>query len=529
MDLRSSASTNATETKSITLSPEEREWITSHLVLRVGVVTNWAPFSYLRPDGTLSGIDIDFMNLISQRTGLKFEVIREENWETLATNWDQLDMVCSVAEATLREQVADFTRPYATTPFVIVEREGEETFGFGAVLRGRKIALPRRYLMTQRLAEEMPSARVILVASQEECFEMVAKEKVDATIVNLLIASQYLNTHPRIRLSISGVVPEPHLPLRFAVRKGLPVGILDKALASISREEMDDIFTKHLLFGLESRERVGLIQRRARNVLIAAGIVGLLLAFWNVFIRKEIRARRKAEAELREANQSTQVFAHSLSHDLRGPLRAITAFAGLLKSDQYEKLDRDGRDYLERIITAGTHMDKMITDVLTYSRTSNSEWPMESVELEPLVHHLIESFPPEQRQCFQIVSPLRAVRGNGTLLTQCLENLLSNGVRFVPAGRTPQVIIRDQQEDSKVTVFVEDNGIGIDPKDQQRIFQIFERAAPSGYTGTGIGLAVVSKAVERMGGSAGVKSEVGRGSRFWIRLPSASYPPFPRC
>jgi signal transduction histidine kinase len=83
------------------------------------------------------------------------------------------------------------------------------------------------------------------------------------------------------------------------------------------------------------------------------------------------------------------------------------------------------------------------------------------------------------------------------------------------------VVIRAAEKDSSVTVFVEDNGIGVKPKDQQRIFRIFERAAPSDYKGTGIGLAVVAKAAERMDGSVGVQSEIGNGSRFWIRLPIA--------
>ena len=84
------------------------------------------------------------------------------------------------------------------------------------------------------------------------------------------------------------------------------------------------------------------------------------------------------------------------------------------------------------------------------------------------------------------------------------------------------MVIRAAQENSEVTVFVEDNGIGIEPKDQTRVFKIFERAAPVDYKGTGIGLAVVAKAAERMGGSVGVESEFGKGSRFWIRLPGAS-------
>jgi signal transduction histidine kinase len=524
------ASTNAAAGVPVTLSPEERQWITRHPILRVGVSTNWAPFSYTLPDGSLNGIDIDLLNIISRRTGLRFELIPYESREAVAANWDKLDMVCSVGHSPLREQVAEFTREYSMTPLVIVEREGEETYGTAAVLGNRRLALPRRHLTTQIATNRLPSAQVIFTATQQESFELVAKKKADATIANLFIASQYLNSHPHIKLAISGVLANSSISLRMAVHRdldgGLPLAILDKGLASISQGFLDHVISKHLLFGLESSPRARLLRKRAMQVLIAAGIAGLLLTLWNLFMRREIRARRKAEAELREANESMQIFSHSLSHDLRAPLRGITGFAELLnellKKANYEKLAREGQSFLDIILTSSSQMDKMITDVLAYSRATKSKWPMETVALDPLVHQLIEGFPPEQRPYFHILSKLPAVRGNATLLSQSLTNLLSNAVRFVPGDRPPHVVIRAAEEGANVTIFVEDNGIGIKPEDQQRIFRVFERAAPANYKGTGIGLAVVAKAAERMDGSVGVESEIGKGSRFWIRVPVAS-------
>ncbi len=523
------AATNVAEARGVpvTLSLEERECIARHPVMRVGVLTNLAPFSYVLPDGKLSGINNDILDLISQRTGLRFELIPYKSAEDLEANREHWDIACGIAKSPERAQLFDFTKDYSRSPLVIVEREGEEIFGPAAVLGRRRLALPRRQMTTQIATNRLPaSASVILAGTQQECFDLVAKKKADATIVNLFVASQYLNGHPELKLAISGVLVKSDMPLRVAVRRdldhGLPVGILEKGLDSISREELDDIFAKHLMFGLQSRHRLLLMEKRAKQALIATAIAGLLLILWNLFMRKEIRVRRKAESKLQEANESMQVFSHSLSHDLRAPLRGITGFAQVLKEDCYEKLNREEQGYLERIIASGSRMDKMIADVLAYSRATSSDWPMDTVELDPLVHQLIDGVPPEQRQYFQIDSTLPAVRGNPTLLTQILENLLSNAVRFVPKERTPQVVIRATQEDSEVTVFVEDNGIGVEPKDQKRIFQIFERAAPADYKGTGIGLAVVAKAAERMDGRVGVESEVGKGSRFWIRLPGAS-------
>src|ERR1041385_8207587 len=118
--------------------------------------------------------------------------------------------------------------------------------------------------------------------------------------------------------------------------------------------------------------------------------------------------------------------------------------------------------------------------------------------------------------------PLPGVVGHGATLAQVFANLLANGIKFVPRERAPEVRIRAEQLDGRVRLWVEDNGIGIAPEHHERIFRVFERLHPvSVYPGTGIGLALVRKGIERMGGSVGVESELGRGSRFWIELPAA--------
>jgi signal transduction histidine kinase len=111
------------------------------------------------------------------------------------------------------------------------------------------------------------------------------------------------------------------------------------------------------------------------------------------------------------------------------------------------------------------------------------------------------------------------VRGNEASLTQCISNLLDNAVKFVAPGAVPQVRIRSERVNGHVTLWFEDNGIGMDGEAKQKLFQMFQRVHGSNYPGTGIGLAIVRKAVERMGGEVGVESEPGKGSRFWLWLP----------
>jgi signal transduction histidine kinase len=127
----------------------------------------------------------------------------------------------------------------------------------------------------------------------------------------------------------------------------------------------------------------------------------------------------------------------------------------------------------------------------------------------------------EPRAGIRIDGPLKTVRGHEAYLTQCVTNLLDNAVKFVPAGRKPAVRIWSESIDGQVRLWIEDNGIGIAKEAQERVFGIFQRVhAESTYPGTGIGLAIVRRAVERMGGAVGVESEPGHGSRFWVRLPA---------
>ena len=122
-----------------------------------------------------------------------------------------------------------------------------------------------------------------------------------------------------------------------------------------------------------------------------------------------------------------------------------------------------------------------------------------------------------------MAEPLPTVLGHGTTLAQVFANLVGNAVKFVPAGRVPEVVIRAQPNGDRVRVWVEDNGIGIAPEHHERIFRVFERLhRAEDYPGTGIGLAIVRKGVERMGGAVGLESALGSGSKFWIELPRAS-------
>ena len=234
------------------------------------------------------------------------------------------------------------------------------------------------------------------------------------------------------------------------------------------------------------------------------------------------RAVAERTAKLRESIEELESFSYSLSHDMRAPLRAITSFSEILETRFAEKLGREGKDLLDRVISSAVRLDRLIRDVLAYSRVTLAPIEREPLEPEKLIRQIIQEHPSfqEPNAEIRVRTPLLAISGHEASLTQCIYNLLCNAVKFVPKGTKPQIQIWTEPIENYVRLWIEDNGIGIPAEAKDRMFLMFQRFHRSAdYEGTGIGLAIVRKAVERMGGKVGVESEPGRGSRFWLLLP----------
>jgi signal transduction histidine kinase len=227
--------------------------------------------------------------------------------------------------------------------------------------------------------------------------------------------------------------------------------------------------------------------------------------------------------ELCETICELEAFSYSVSHDMRAPLRAMQSFASFLKEEYGDKLDPRGINYLEQIMRSSTRLDHLIQDVLSYTRILHAPLPMLSVDLDRLVRDIVEtSHGQSAKSSISVTGPLPKVIGNEALLTQVISNLLSNGLKFVSRGTIPHVEITAEEIDHSVWIKFRDNGIGIAREDHNRIFRLFERInAPSEYEGTGIGLTIVRKAVERMSAQLGFESEPGKGSNFWVQLKKA--------
>jgi PAS domain S-box-containing protein len=227
-------------------------------------------------------------------------------------------------------------------------------------------------------------------------------------------------------------------------------------------------------------------------------------------------------AELQAANQDLEEFTYSISHDLR----AIQGFAQILLKDLDESLDSKYLKYLQRIVANVQQLDTLITDLLTYSRLRRARIDLEPLNLSSVLAQVLTQLDSEihkQQARVQIEEPLPTVQANRLILIQVLTNLLFNAVKFVAEGVQPQVRVWAEERETQTRLWIEDNGIGIASEQQQQIFSPFTRLhTEKEYPGTGIGLAIVRKGIERMGGQVGVESQLGQGSRFWVALPTAT-------
>lgn len=241
------------------------------------------------------------------------------------------------------------------------------------------------------------------------------------------------------------------------------------------------------------------------------------LSMQNEILEARVRERT---AKLEDTVNDLETFSYSITHDMRAPLRAMQGFSRMLLDEYANKLDAEGLDYLSRIAGSANRLDLLIRDVLSYSNVVRAKMVPVPVDLDQLVRSILAEYPGLQPPQANVIteSPLPTVMGNEAFLTQVLSNLISNAAKFVPHGKKPEIRIKSQELDNWVRLLVIDNGIGIPRDHQAGLFRLFHRAR-NDYPGTGIGLAVVKKAVERMGGRVGLESEVGKGSTFWVDLP----------
>ncbi|MDY6934553.1 MAG: AAA family ATPase [Spirochaetota bacterium] len=241
----------------------------------------------------------------------------------------------------------------------------------------------------------------------------------------------------------------------------------------------------------------------------------------NVELEERVEERT---ARLEAANKDLESFSYSVSHDLRAPLRAISGFAQIISRRHRDSLNEEGRHYFDNIVQASSQMDQLINDLLDYSRVGRQSVSIQPIPLSEVFSWIKSSLSDRVKETGSricVSDDLPVVLGDKTLLIQIFTNLIDNALIYHDSSVIPEVRVSWCNESDRAVIYVSDNGIGISTEYHEKIFRIFQRLhSQDEYHGTGIGLAIVKKSVELLGGHVSVKSEVGGGSTFIVELLS---------
>jgi signal transduction histidine kinase len=310
-----------------------------------------------------------------------------------------------------------------------------------------------------------------------------------------------------------------------------------KLTKELSRQTSQDPFAEVQQQNQELLAAFGELERRQNELALMN--LELEEAKRQLTLHNEQLESRVSErtAELKASLNQMERFCYSIAHDLKAPLRAINGWTLMLREDYEPAFDEAGKNCTARIVEAASRMDILIADLLEYGQLTHMEVESSSLNLRQEIDKVIEGLREEiasKNATIEVQGDLPRVVANSTLLRQALSNLIENGLKFVKGGVLPSLKIWAEKRSMQAKagnlvpttrLWIKDNGIGIAAVSEERIFKVFQRlhGEHSAYPGTGIGLALVQKAIERMNGTVGVESDDGKGSRFWIELPSCPH------
>lgn len=521
----------------IGLTDVEKIWIKEHPVIRAGHDVTYAPYSLQDRGGMIVGIDPDFLELVAQRTGLKFHNETRASWPVMLEAFQarEVDVLPSVDTSPERDAYMAYSTAYTLAPNVIITRNDAPYLLDLRDLAGRAVGVPRGYAgLIKDLKKHAPGHQAVEYDNTLECYRAVARGEVFASVGDVANAAYLIKSNHLSNLRLGGVISESS-EIYFGIRKDWPelVSIFDKAIASFTPLERKRINDRWIALDYEESHWWARAFKIAAGIAVVAVLIFLLVFLHNRRLERELTERRRIQRELEEAHmqlarvsEEKSELLRMVAHDLRSPLTGVILGTDLLKADG----GRDPQifhDTLDQMRSTAQQMIRLTNDLVDVNalEAGRRVYQWGEVDLSALLHETVTAL--SERAARKLIrlrllaeEPEMLVHSDASALRQVADNLISNALKYSPAHT--EVVIELRRNGTGYHLYVRDQGPGISGEDRQKLFQKYARghAMPTGgEKSTGLGLWIVQRVVVGLHGEVQCVSEAGRGATFIVSLP----------
>ena len=529
------------------LTPEEKDWLSAHPVIRVGGDRAWAPVEFIGAQDAFEGIAVDYLDILSKQLDVRFEFDMTSDWKTVVRKLKdrELDMFSAAAATPSRKEYASFTPPYLSLPAVIFSRRTSPVGPSITALEGKRVASVRNYAITEFLKRADAGLTLVETDSVDQGLEYLRKEKVDAYIGSILVTGHAIRKAGLTNIVVTGQTPFG-INVSMGIRKDWPVfaKVMHRALSHISEQQHTKIVGRWI--GVEVPNPPN--YRLLLAISIAVALVILAAAVWiwvlrmkamrlandlssrNVDLRNEITERMVAEQRAQSANRAKSEFLANISHEFRTPLNAIVGYIQLIRMELGNRHEKGKvAEYTEDLNTASGQLLSLVNNTLDLSVIEEKSFTLDIrdvavSEVFKDVGTIIQ--PALDAKRIDLIWPTTqsiVVKADKERLNQILLNVIDNAVKYSPEDSRIIIAVK-VVKNREVEFSVTDPGIGMDQETIEKVFRPFTRGddpMTRSSVGAGLGLSISERLVRLHGGRMEIDSTPGQGTCVRFCLPRA--------
>ena len=520
------------------LSDSEKAWVKDHPKLRVGFSSAYAPYSMPIGHGKMEGIDIDYLGLISKRTGIEFETVIFPTWPEVTREFKagHIDVLTGLGRSKTDEDQVIFAGPYLLVPHVIVTRTDQPYLLQASDLRGVRVGVAKGYLVSGSLVEAMLSDSIVVpFDSEQDVLKALSRGLIDATLDDSVNAAYVIKSLHLTNLRLGSAIDNPsgnYFGLRTELR--VAAEMIDRAVSTITTDERRAIDDRWIVADTQPNRWL-LAFKVAAAVAAASMIVFLLVYAHNRKLRSELNERLRVQRELEDTHlrlakaiEQKTALLRMVAHDIRSPLTGI-----LLAADFAPGLDPSDEANLKALLgeirASAVHLSHLVEDVLDAQASEDGDRVYQREEIdcavlakEAVAAHAKAALRKEISVKLTLGAPTLRFQTDPSAFRQVADNLLSNAIKYTRPGSTVGLSLVLSEKGLRLAV--SDEGPGISPTDRDRIFLRYGKGAatPTGQEkSTGLGLWIVDRIVAGLRGDVHCESDLGHGSTFVVNLPHA--------